>query len=70
MAEETSCGDGKVNYFKKSSKILGGHEAELGEFPFLASIRNADGVHFCSALIIKKQILLTAAHCFIGTLYG
>ncbi|CAL8109479.1 unnamed protein product [Orchesella dallaii] len=68
LAEDVPCGE--VSHFEDKSRILGGLTAEEAEFPFLASIQNSDGRHFCGAFIVKKQILLTSAHCFIDSMFG
>ncbi|CAL8396045.1 unnamed protein product [Boreogadus saida] len=50
-------------------KALGGEIIEGKEVPpkslqFMASVQN-NGKHFCGGFLIKKDIVLTAAHCFI-----
>ncbi|KAK9881047.1 hypothetical protein WA026_014391 [Henosepilachna vigintioctopunctata] len=53
-------------YFMKG-KILGGTEAKLGEFPWLARIihTNDDNEKSvgCAGFLIHKRFILTAAHC-------
>ncbi|XP_004766118.1 serine protease 55 isoform X2 [Mustela putorius furo] len=46
------------------SKIIGGMEAEVGEFPWQVSIQ-ARNEHFCGGSIINKWWIVTAAHCLI-----
>lgn len=42
--------------------IIGGTFAQRGEFPFIASLQS-DNFPFCAGLLIKKDWLLTSAHC-------
>ncbi|XP_021059775.1 serine protease 55 [Mus pahari] len=44
------------------SRIIGGQEAELGEFPWQVSIQEND--HFCGGSILSEWWILTVAHCF------
>ncbi|XP_034365284.1 transmembrane protease serine 11C [Arvicanthis niloticus] len=47
-------------------KIAGGQDAEVGEWPWQASLQQ-NNVHRCGATLISNYWLVTAAHCFIGT---
>jgi len=57
-----------VNPFDRfgAEKIVGGVQAVKGEFPFLVSLKSSYGSHFCGGSLIKKNWVLTAAHCVEG----
>jgi trypsin len=44
-------------------KIVGGVEAAREEFPFIVSLQTSYSRHFCGGSLIRKNWVLTAAHC-------
>ncbi|XP_051016998.1 serine protease 55 [Acomys russatus] len=47
----------------RHSRIIGGQEAEVGEFPWQVSIQEKNS-HFCGGSILSQWWILTVAHCF------
>ncbi|KAM3452275.1 hypothetical protein MY5147_008448 [Beauveria neobassiana] len=50
-------------------RIVGGEDANIGDFPFLVSIRNQDGIQFCGGSLLDSTTVLTAGHCVKGSSY-
>merc|ERR1712228_834889 len=48
---------------KKTSRIVGGTETEINEYPWIASIADSQESQFCGGTLIASQWVLTAAHC-------
>ncbi|XP_012268512.2 trypsin-like isoform X1 [Athalia rosae] len=46
------------------SRIIGGSNANIGQFPHQVSLRRtSNGVHFCGGSIVDEEWIVTAAHC-------
>ena len=48
-------------------RIVGGEEAEYGEFPWQAALlRFGASKPFCGGIVLSSETILTAAHCLRG----
>merc|ERR1712123_480481 len=48
---------------KRTSRIVGGTETEVNEYPWMAAISDSQESQFCGGTLIAAQWILTAAHC-------
>lgn len=48
----------------EESRIVGGNDADIREFPFIVSILNL-GRHHCAGSLLNERWILSAAHCYL-----
>ncbi len=49
-----------------ASAVVGGEPIDISKTPWQVSLQDADG-HFCGGSVLSARLVLTAAHCTLGT---
>ncbi|KAK8402010.1 hypothetical protein O3P69_001234 [Scylla paramamosain] len=67
-SKRAKCECGKMPITVTGLRIINGEDASPGEFPYHVMVLTMTGnrMNTCGGSIIKKQWVLTAAHCFYG----
>merc|ERR1711892_1599364 len=55
---------------KRTSRIVGGTETDVNEYPWMAAISDSQESQFCGGTLIAGQWILTAAHCMFKDSQG
>ena len=60
----SSASDCQCGLAKRNTRIVGGEETEMNEYPWQAQLSVGDGL--CGGSLINSEWVLTAAHCTQG----
>ncbi|XP_077999538.1 plasminogen-like isoform X2 [Glandiceps talaboti] len=58
------CGTKTINSLGPFLRIVGGDQAEPGEWPWQIALRLKGSGHYCGGTVINEYYVVTAAHCF------
>ncbi|NXN27413.1 CTRL protease, partial [Nycticryphes semicollaris] len=63
-ASSTGCGVPAISpLVQYSERIINGHNAVPGSWPWQVSLQTRSGFHFCGGSLINEEWVVTAAHC-------
>uniref|UniRef100_A0A8C4U724 Peptidase S1 domain-containing protein n=1 Tax=Falco tinnunculus TaxID=100819 RepID=A0A8C4U724_FALTI len=64
------CGERPLLATTLGSRIVGGHDAQAGAWPWAVSLQNLQGrvqfTHICGGVLVNEKSVLTAGHCVTG----